>query len=284
MGNEQKTLILIPTYDERDNVVPICEEIVALGLDADLLFLDDNSPDGTGRVIDELAAKHPRVKALHRSGKLGVGSAHLDGIAYAYDNCYTLLVTMDCDFTHSPSDIPRMLAARGSAGAALVAGSRFGQRNSLPGWSAMRKGLTYLGHALTRSMLGVTSDATGAFRVYDLQLIPRQLFDLVTEKGYAFFFQSMFIVQQNGLRIIEVPIVLPARTYGHSKMSSAEVLRSVEQLGKLFIERQANPAKFQLERQLAKLDPKLQDSQGWDVYWEKKGKAGALAYDVVAGV
>src|SRR4029077_946652 len=89
MADRQRTLIFIPTYDEHENVGLICESILALGLDADLVFLDDNSPDGTGDAIDQLAARHPRVKALHRSGKLGIGSAHLDGIAYAFDQGYT---------------------------------------------------------------------------------------------------------------------------------------------------------------------------------------------------
>jgi len=278
--SSQRTLIFIPTYDERENVGKMCEEVLALGLDADLVFCDDSSPDGTGDIVDELAARHPRVRAMHRKGKLGIGSAHLDGIAYAYEHGYTRLVTMDCDFTHSPSDIPRMIAAL--EGADLVTASRFQQRDSLPGWTPVRKGLTHLGHVLTRNLLGVTSDATGAFRVYDLQRIPRRLFDLVTEKGYAFFFQSMFIVQENGFRIVEVPIVLPARTYGHSKMSILEVKRSVEQLARLYVARKANPAQFRLGRALSELDPALHDPQEWDQYWEKKDKAGALAYDVVA--
>lgn len=277
-----RTLIFIPTYDESENVGPICEQILALGVDADLVFCDDNSPDGTGRIIDGLAAKHPRVLAMHRKGKLGIGSAHLDGIAYAYEHGYDRLLTMDCDFTHSPSDIPRMLEALEDAD--LVAGSRWQHAGSLPGWSPVRRGLTHLGHLLTVNMLGVTSDATGAFRVYDLRKIPRRLFDLVTEKGYAFFFQSMFIIQENGFRIREVPIVLPARTYGHSKMSGVEVRRSVEQLAKLFIARQANPAQFRLGRELGNFDPELHDPQNWDGYWEKKQKAGALAYDVVASI
>lgn len=283
-GSGKTTLIFIPTYDERENVTSMCEEIVNLGLDADIVFMDDNSPDGTGQAIDALAKKHPRVSAIHRTGKLGIGSAHLEGIAYAYDRGYDRLVTMDCDFTHSPSDIPRLLSALEEKQAAMVAGSRFQQQNSLPGWSPMRKGLTHLGHLVTQATLGVTSDATGAFRAYDLARVPRRLFDLVTERGYAFFFQSMFIAQENGLRIVEVPIVLPARTYGHSKMSLIEVRRSIEQLGKLLVARQANPGKFRLGRELADLDPELRDPQGWDSYWEKKAKPGALAYDVVATV
>lgn len=280
----ETTLIFIPTYNEHENVGPICEQILSLGIDADLIFMDDNSPDGTGRAIDNLAGNHPRVMALHRSGKLGVGSAHLEGIAYAYDHGYARLVTLDSDFTHAPSDIPRMLTALQTERAAVVTGSRFQQRDSLPGWSPMRKGLTHLGHVLTRHMLGVASDATGAFRAYDLRMISRRLFELVTESGYAFFFQSMFVMQQNGLRIVEVPIVLPARTYGHSKMSFVEVARSVGQLGKLFVARHANPGQFRLGRESIDVDPKLQDTQGWDRYWVAKTKPGEIVYDLAASI
>jgi dolichol-phosphate mannosyltransferase len=220
---------------------------------------------------------------MHRAGKQGVGSAHLDGIAYAYEHAYEVLVTMDCDFTHSPSDVPRLLAA--AADADLVAGSRFQAADSLPGWTRMRRALTHLGHFMTQSMLGVTADATGAFRVYRLDRIPKAMFELVTERGYAFFFQSMFIFQENALRIAEVPIVLPARTYGHSKMDLTEVSRSVEQLMRLLLARTANPAQFRIGKNLEGIvDPDLVDPQAWDAYWEKKSKAGALAYDVVAAL
>jgi dolichol-phosphate mannosyltransferase len=272
----RRTLIFIPTYEERENVGPMCEQILALGLDADLMFCDDASPDGTGDVIDALAAKHPRVRAMHRKGKLGIGSAHLDGIAHAYASGYQRLVTMDCDFTHAPSDIPRML----EASADLVVASRWMEAGSLPGWTPIRKGLTHFGHVLTKRMLGVTGDATGAFRVYDIERIPRRIFELVTERGYAFFFQSMFILQENGFGIAEVPIVLPARTYGHSKMSLGEVKRSVEQLAKLYLARTVNPAQFRLGRDIEGCPSGV--AEDWDRYWEKKDRAGALAYDVVA--
>lgn len=282
MAKTADTLIFIPTYDERENVSGMAAEVLALPVNADIVFMDDNSPDGTGQVLDGLARANPRIEVLHRTGKLGIGSAHLDGIAYAYDKGYRVLVTMDCDFTHSPSDIPRLLEAAKNAD--LVAGSRFQNPDSLPGWSAARRGLTHLGHLVTQKTLGVTSDATGAFRVYRLDRIPRQMFNIVTEKGYAFFFQSMFIITQNEMNIVEVPIVLPARTYGHSKMSLTEVRRSIEQLGKLYLARAANPAQFRMGRELEDLDPKLHDPQNWDAYWEKKSKPGALAYDVIAAI
>jgi dolichol-phosphate mannosyltransferase len=277
------TLIFVPTYNESENAGPMAEQLLALGINADVLFCDDGSPDGTGRILDDLAKKHPRLQVMHRTGKLGIGSAHLEGIAYAYEKGYRQLVTMDCDFTHSPSDIPRLLEAARDAD--VVAGSRFQQADSLPGWSMLRRGLTHLGHAMTRNLLGVTGDATGAFRVYRLDRVPKKVFNLVTEKGYAFFFQSMFIFSENALKVVNVPIVLPARTYGHSKMDLVEVRRSVEQLGRLWLARQANPAQFRLGKEFeGMLDEALHDPQGWDAYWEKKSKAGALAYDVVAAV
>ncbi len=282
MSAVPKTLIFIPTYDERENVGPICAEILALGLDADLVFMDDNSPDGTGRVLDDLAAKSSRVSVIHRAGKSGIGSAHLDGIAYAYDKGYERLVTMDCDFTHSPSLIPTFLEA--GARAPVVVGSRYLEQGSLPGWTLLRKSLTKLGHLLTETMLGISEDATGAFRVYDLQKIPRAAFDLVQSRGYAFFFESLLVLSKNGFRIAEVPITLPARTYGSSKMSFGEVQRSVQTLGSLFVAQQTNPARFRLPKSAANLDPDLVDPQNWNEYWDKKQKKTAAAYDIIATV
>src|SRR5580704_6918211 len=119
----QKTLIFVPTYEERDNVQPMLVDLRRHAPDADIVFMDDNSPDGTGELLDTLAKTEPRLKVIHRAGKLGIGGAHLDGIAYAYDHGYDTLVTLDCDFTHSPADIPLLLARSGDAH--LTIGSRF---------------------------------------------------------------------------------------------------------------------------------------------------------------
>jgi dolichol-phosphate mannosyltransferase len=277
-----KTLIFIPTYNEKDNVGPICEQIVALGLDTDLLFLDDNSPDGTGALLDALATKHPRLSVIHRPTKAGIGGAHLHGIGYAYDHGYDKLVTMDCDFTHLPSDISRMLER--SSDADVVVASRYLEPDSLPGWSMARKSLTKLGHLLTENLLGIANDATGAFRVYDLRRVPREIFSLVTSQGYAFFFQSLFILHQNGMRIVDTPIKLPARTYGNSKMNLREVQRSVWQLVTLYSAIKTNPAQFLVTQPSLEYDPELVDPQGWNQYWEKKTGKRAIAYEIVAGL
>lgn len=275
-----KTLVFIPTYEERDNVPRMLAELVRHVPHADIVFMDDNSPDGTGQILDELARTEPRLKVIHRPGKLGVGGAHLDGIAYAYEHGYGTLVTLDCDFTHSPSDIPLLL--KESAGADIVIGSRYLQSGSLPGWNVARRLLTNVGHVLTVGMLGIRGDATGAFRVYRLTTIPRAMFDLVTARGYAFFFESLFVANHNGLTIRELPIVLPARTYGHSKMGLRDIRRSVQQLLDLYVANMVNPAQFRLASRTFDPDPELVDPQGWDTYWRRKQRKSTLTYEAIA--
>jgi dolichol-phosphate mannosyltransferase len=209
--------------------------------------MDDNSPDGTGKILDELAARHPRVSVIHRSGKLGIGTAHLDGIHYAYDHGYETLVTMDCDFTHPPEDIPRLLELHKTCDVAI--GSRHMAGGSLPGWSPLRRFLAKMGHVMTLSLLGMSYDATGAFRVYRLPRIPVAVFDLVKEKGYAFFFESLFILSSNGISIGETPITPPARKYGHSKMSFKEAARSARQVFSLAVKSRLHPSQFRIARQ-----------------------------------
>jgi dolichol-phosphate mannosyltransferase len=278
----RKTLVFVPTYNESDNVENMVRQLLALGVDADLLFIDDGSPDGTGQILDRLAVEIPRLSVLHRSGKLGIGSAHLDGIRWAYDKGYECLVTLDCDFTHSPADVPRLISLMGSHD--LVAGSRYLEANSLPGWNVVRRFLTSLGHFMTHQLLGIEFDATGALRAYDLRRIPRELFDLVRSRGYAFFFESMFLLVRNGFSVREFPIVLPARTYGHSKMTWSEASRSGRQLLSLWTRSMVSPERFHLTRDFQDVDPRLHDPQGWDAYWDEKEQPTAIAYEVIAGL
>ncbi|MEI8312405.1 MAG: glycosyltransferase, partial [Verrucomicrobiota bacterium] len=211
-----KTLIFVPTYNERDNAPRMAREIAALGLGADILFVDDNSPDGTADLLEALKPEIPRLIIRCRAGKLGIGSAHAEAIAWAYEQGYTTLVSLDCDFTHSPTDIPAMIEMTRTCDVAV--GSRWARKNSLPGWNIFRRSMTMLGHLLTKLVLGISQDASGAFRVYRLDRLPADVFDIVRSKGYSFFFESLFILNRNGYTIGEVPITLPARTYGHSKM------------------------------------------------------------------
>jgi dolichol-phosphate mannosyltransferase len=279
---KRNPLVFIPTYNERDNVVLLCEEIRSLGADLDILFMDDNSPDGTGQVLEDLARQYPNVRVLHRSGKLGVGSAHFDGITWAYEQGYQQLITMDCDFTHPPRNIVDLL--READRADVVVGSRYLSKGSLAGWNFVRKLLTWTGHALTRVLLGMSYDATGALRLYRLDRIPRQTFGLVSSKGYSFFFESLYILHFNRFRIKEIPISLPPRTYGHSKMTLREIRRSVSLLFSTCITALFNHEKFRVAEVVAAdaIDPEATDDQGWDDYWKDQKSAGGIFYDTVA--
>lgn len=229
---DPKTLIFIPTYNEVENVVRIFHEIKALALDADLLFLDDNSPDGTGDAVDRLARQNKGTFSIHRPKKSGIGSAHQAGIAWAYEKGYERLITMDCDFTHSPSYIFNFIEAGGKAD--LITGSRYLNSHSLATWNLFRKTLTHLGHFLTVTLLDMPYDASGAFRLYDLKSIDRKLFGLIRSTGYSFFFESMFILNCNKVRIAEIPIELPQRTYGTSKMTWSDAWNSLRFLLNLY--------------------------------------------------
>jgi len=276
----QRTLVFIPTYNERDNVENIAGQVLDQGIDTDLLFLDDDSPDGTGEVLDRMVATQPRIRVIHRKGRRGVGSAHLDGIAWACQQGYDVLVTMDCDFNHSPADLKRMLAASESFD--VTVGSRFLQRGSLPCWNPWRRFLTHFGHFLTKHLLGMEYDATGAYRVYRLRRVPREVFELVASMGYAFFFESLFLLHRNGCSIAQVRIVLPARTYGHSKMTFLELWRSLKQLVMLGVAGALHPGQFQLIGQPVEINPAIRDPQAWDTYWDRKRTKTAFAYELVA--
>jgi dolichol-phosphate mannosyltransferase len=218
-------LIFIPTYNEAENVGPMVEQIRALKLEADLLFVDDNSPDGTGEILDRIAARDERVRVIHREGKQGIGTAHKLGIERAYEEGYRTLITLDGDFTHPPQDIPRLLAR--AANCDLVVASRHLERDSLVGWQLHRKFLTKSAYFATRHFLGMPFDATGAFRVYRLERIPQELFAKVRSPGYSFFLESLYVLWSNGVKVEQIPVRLPARVQGHSKMRPRDAWQSV---------------------------------------------------------
>lgn len=227
------TLIFIPTFNEAQNVGRLFEQIWKLNLDANLLFLDDNSPDGTGEILDQLARDHPDVSVIHRVKKLGIGSAHQEGIRHAYEHGYDILITMDSDLTHSPADIRDFLAQKDRTD--IVVGSRYMRHDSLATWNLVRKSMTHVGHFLTVTLLNMPYDASGAFRLYNLKNIDQRIFSMIRSTGYSFFFESLFILNMNQKRIVEVPIELPSREYGTSKMSWKDVAKGLEFLIRLYL-------------------------------------------------
>jgi dolichol-phosphate mannosyltransferase len=277
-----KTLIFVPTYNERENAPRMVQQLNELGLDADVLFVDDNSPDGTGRILEDLKTTFTRLSVHHRPGKLGIGSAHLEAIRWAYERNYSHLITLDCDFTHSPSDIPKMLERCKEND--IVVGSRWAQKGSLSGWNVFRRGMTGLGHFLTMYVLGIPQDASGAFRVYCLERIPSEVFSLIKSKGYAFFFESLYIFVRNRFKIGELPIVLPARTYGHSKMLVKDAIKSACQIFNLYFKNLKRPEEFLVERNAVQMDSKLIDPQDWDSYWNRDQGTRGTIYEIIAGI
>ncbi len=244
---DSSTLILIPTYNEKGAVPRLVSDILELDLDLDVLFVDDNSPDGTGQLLDALAERNDSLRVLHRPQKLGVGSAHLDGIRWAYDHGYTTLVSMDADFAHRPQHIVDLVErARESD---VVIGSRYLPGGSMKMSSVRRRLLALVGHTLTRVVLGMAYDATGAYRAYRLDAVPRQVFELVRSKGYSFFLESLYILHRNGFRIQEVPIVAGARTEGNSKMRPSDALNTLATLTSIFLASLFNSARFEIRRE-----------------------------------
>ena len=278
MANE--LLIFIPTYNERENVEGILRQILDLGLQADILFVDDNSPDGTGELLDKLAEATPHVIALHRPGKMGIGSAHVYGINWAYGQGYRKLITMDCDFTHSPEYIREFLANPDHAD--IVVGSRYLQEKSLSTWNPFRKLLTKVGHLLTTFFLKMPYDATGAFRLYHLDRIPRSFLDSIHSQSYSFFFESLYILHLNNFRIAEVATDLPARVYGHSKMRLRDAWHSVMHLVHIYLTTLINRERYEIVAPYVPAAATLKDEQGWSEYWSQKTRPALLVYDLIA--
>jgi dolichol-phosphate mannosyltransferase len=225
--SEKDLLIFIPTYKERENVRLIVEGLRYNLGDVPILFCDDNSPDGTFEELRSLASKDDAIDVMRRPGKLGIGSAHKDGIREAARRGYRRLLTMDCDLTHQPSDCERFIACGEGD---VVVGSRFVDPSSLADWNWMRKALTHGGHVATTWLLRLPYDATGALRLYHLDRIGVEWVDAVTSDGYAFFFESLMVLHDRHVAIRELPIRLPKRTYGSSKMSMRELCKSVGML------------------------------------------------------
>lgn len=220
-----RRLVFIPTYNERQNIQPLYNAIQNLNLDLDLLFLDDNSPDGTGHILDEIQKQNARVFIIHRPKKLGIGSAHKQGIDWAYKNGYQQLLTMDADFTHNPKYIPKLFSALNHYDIAI--GSRFLMKNSLKNWSFIRKILSKMANFLTTVALKCPYDTTCAYRAYRLDRMDANHFASLKSTSYSFFFESLQKFKYDHYKITEIPIHSSARACGSSKMSFGDAFKSL---------------------------------------------------------
>jgi dolichol-phosphate mannosyltransferase len=222
----RRALVCLPTYDERENLAPMVEAVLAAAPGVEILVVDDNSPDGTGRLADELAATRPRLHVLHRAGKEGLGKAYLAAFAWALQRDYGLVLEMDCDFSHDPRYLPAMLAAAEEAD--LVLGSRYVAGGGTVNWGLLRKLISRGGSLYARTILGLrVRDLTGGFKCFRREVL--EAIDLPTVEctGYAFQIELTYRAVRRGFRVREVPIVFTDRRVGHSKMSRRIVLEAI---------------------------------------------------------
>jgi dolichol-phosphate mannosyltransferase len=218
--------VIIPTYNERDNLEPIVTRVRSAVPDADILVVDDNSPDGTGEIADKLAARDPQIHVLHRQGKAGLGAAYIAGFGWALERGYGVLVEHDADGSHDPADLPSMLAAL--ADADLVIGSRYVPGGTVVNWPWSRAALSRGGNAYVRLMLGIgVRDATAGFRAYRAETLRGIGLDEVASQGYCFQIDLTLRTAQEGFTIAEVPITFTERARGASKMSRAIVAEAL---------------------------------------------------------
>jgi len=224
---------VIPTYNERDNLEPIVSRVRTSVPAADILVVDDNSPDGTGEIADKIAASDNRVHVLHREVKAGLGAAYIAGFTWGLDRGYDVLVESDADGSHDPADLPGMLAAL--ADADLVIGSRYVPGGTTVNWPRSRELLSRSANFYVRIMLGIgVHDATAGYRAYRASTLRAIGLDEVESQGYCFQIDLTLRTAQEGLRIREVPITFTERARGASKMSNAivtEALLRVAQWG-----------------------------------------------------
>lgn len=231
MSNAEKTLVTVATYNEIENLPPLVKEIFRVVPEVDLLVIDDNSPDGTGRWCDEQAAAGRRIRCLHREGKLGLGTATVAGMRYAIDEGYRQVLNMDADFSHHPRYLPALLAGMDPDDGPpvdVMIGSRYVPGGGIEGWPWRRHLMSKGVNLYARWLLGLKPrDCSGAFRCYRTALLARLDFDAVRSRGYSFQEEILWHLKRLGARFGETPIVFADREHGSSKINSKEAVAAL---------------------------------------------------------
>ena len=218
-----KQLIVIPTYNEKTNITILLKKLIELYKSSfQILIIDDNSPDGTSTEVLKLKKKYKFIKLKSREKKLGIGSAHKYGIKYAIRNNFKILITMDADGTHNPKYIKKFLTLIKKYD--LITTTRFSNKKSLKSWPLFRILLTNLRHLIIRFFLGISIDASGAYRCYNLTRMKYKDILSAKDNGYSFFWESIFILSKKRYSIGEIPIELPYRSFGSSKMKIRDII------------------------------------------------------------
>ena len=221
-----RAVVCLPTYDERENLEPMLRALAeVLGPDDRVLVIDDNSPDGTGELADRLAAELPFVDVLHRERKEGLGPAYIAGFRRALAAGAELVLEIDCDFSHDPKDVPRLIAA--AADADLVLGSRYVPGGEVRDWGLLRRAISKGASLYTQLLLMPVKDATGGFKCFRREVLERIDLDAVEARGYMFQIETTFRARRAGFRVVEIPIRFVDRRVGGSKMSRGIVLEAI---------------------------------------------------------
>jgi len=220
--------VIVPTYNERENIEALVTQLLALPTDVRVFVVDDNSPDGTGAIADRMAAdRKGRVVVIHRAGKLGLGTAYITGFRRALAEGADLICTMDADFSHNPRYIPAMVEKIGQE-CDLVIGSRYVRGGGTSGCTFDRKLLSWGANAFARTMLGLCAhDTTAGFRCYRHSVLESIELDEIKASGYSFLIEMLYRVQQRGWKVGEVPIIFENRRLGTSKISKNEVIKAL---------------------------------------------------------
>ncbi len=241
-----RTLVVLPTYNEADNIVSILERVRASAPALHLLVVDDGSPDGTAQRVRWVAQRMPGVFLLERTAKDGLGAAYRAGFAWGLDNHYDVLIEMDADGSHRPQDLPRLIEAMAS-GADLAIGSRYVPGGEIPNWKFSRRMLSKGGNQYASAMLGIgVHDATSGFRAYRAGLLRRMDFAGLRASGYGFQIEGAWKAVGTGARVVEVPIRFEDREHGESKMSKSIVVEALRLVTKWGLAQRATRARARL--------------------------------------
>jgi dolichol-phosphate mannosyltransferase len=230
-----QTLIVVPTYNERENLPRMAQRLLSLPAPVDLLVVDGNSPDGTGKIADELAAKHPEIHVLHQEEKNGLGRAYIAGFKWALEHSYEFIFEMDCDLSHNPDDAPLFLEAARDAD--LVLGSRYVNGIRIMNWPLRRLMLSKCAANYVHVITGMPfTDPTGGYKCFRRRALQAINLDAIRSNGYSFQIEMTHKLWRQGMKIVEVPIVFTEREQGHSKMSGHIVREALFMVWRLWLQ------------------------------------------------
>src|SRR5882762_363363 len=230
-----RTLVVVPTYNERENLPPLAQRLLALPVSVDMLVVDDNSPDGTGKIADELAAQHSSIHVLHRTEKSGLGRAYISGFKWALQRAYEFVFELDGDFSHNPDDIPMFLEAAKDAD--LVLGSRYLNGIRIINWPLSRLMLSKSAAKYVQVVTGMPfTDPTGGYKCFRRRALQGIDLEAIRSNGYSFQIEMTHKLWRQGMKVVEVPIIFTDRFQGHSKMSGHIVREALWMVWRLWFQ------------------------------------------------